>query len=164
MSWLNDIFSEFCFYGPFNITIIEPPHDKTNKMACVISKDSDQPRHAWVFAQSDQSSLFAWRKLGSFSYPLSAQRRLWPMPRLIWVFAEHTVILLVLSWDGSYHDRQMQGHCLIRWESRDHVSTYPLMSICFICVSRGFMTHSTFLGSCQASQSTYSHCDCSGQA
>ena len=25
--------------------IIEPPHDKTNKMACVLSKDSDSPRH-----------------------------------------------------------------------------------------------------------------------
>ena len=31
----------------------EPPHDKTNKMACVPSQDSDQP--AWASAQSDQS-------------------------------------------------------------------------------------------------------------
>ena len=34
-------------------------------------------RSAWAFAQSDQSPLSAWRKLGVLSYPLSAQRRLW---------------------------------------------------------------------------------------
>ena len=28
-----------------DILIIEPPHDKTNKMACAPSEDSDQPRH-----------------------------------------------------------------------------------------------------------------------
>ena len=32
------------------LTVHEPPHDKTNKMACAPSKDS-----AWAFAQSDQS-------------------------------------------------------------------------------------------------------------
>ena len=39
------------------------------------------------------------------SYPLSAQQRLWSdwaEPRLIWVFAGRTVILLVLSWSGSF--------------------------------------------------------------
>ena len=32
---------------PANITsqIFEPPHDKTNKMACTPSEDSDQPGH-----------------------------------------------------------------------------------------------------------------------
>ena len=38
----------------------EPQHDKTNKMTCVPSEDSDQPGHpptAWASAQSDQSSL-----------------------------------------------------------------------------------------------------------
>ena len=36
-------------------------------------------RSAWASAQSDQSSLSAWRKLGSLAtqYPLSAQWRLW---------------------------------------------------------------------------------------
>ena len=31
----------------------EPPHDKTNKMACAPSEDSNQS--AWASAQSDQS-------------------------------------------------------------------------------------------------------------
>ena len=34
------------------VTPYEPPHDKTNKMACAPSEDSDQPRH---LAQSHQS-------------------------------------------------------------------------------------------------------------
>ena len=49
--------------------IIEPQHDKTNKVACAPSKDADQTGR---------------------------------MPRLIWVFAGRTLILLVLSCRGSY--------------------------------------------------------------
>ena len=38
----------------------EPPHDKTNKMTCTQRRLIS----AWAFAQSDQSLLSAWRKLG----------------------------------------------------------------------------------------------------
>ena len=41
----------------------EPPHDKTNKMACA----QQGLRSAWASAQSDQSSLSAWRNLRSFA-------------------------------------------------------------------------------------------------
>ena len=41
-------------------TIIEPPHDKTNKMACVPSEDSDQPGHP-----SSLIRVFAVRSVGS---------------------------------------------------------------------------------------------------
>ena len=34
---------------------LEPPHDKTNKITCAPSEESDQP----ASAQSDQSSLCA---------------------------------------------------------------------------------------------------------
>ena len=80
-----------------------PSHDKTNKMT-VSSEDSDQPGHPpsliRVFAVCMKIVWF-------LSYPLSAQRRLWSdwadaQARLIWVFAGRTVILLVLSWSGSY--------------------------------------------------------------
>ena len=52
----------------------EPPRDKTNKVACVPSEDSDQPGH-WpslirVFA------AVRMKKGKVLSYPLSAQRRL----------------------------------------------------------------------------------------
>ena len=86
----------------------EPPHDKTNNVACVPNEDSDQPGHLpprlnWVFA-------VRMKKAWVLSYPMSAQRRLWSdwanaqadPPRLIWVFAWRTVILLVLSWGGSH--------------------------------------------------------------
>ena len=51
------------------------------------------------------SSLSAWRKLCVLSYPLNRSKNsdlTGLMPRLIWVFAGHTVILLVLSWGSSF--------------------------------------------------------------
>ena len=79
---------------------IEPPHDKTNKMTCAPSED----RSVWASARSDQTSLSAWRKFGSFAthwaHSEDSDKTGW-MPRLIWVFAGRTVILLVLSWAGS---------------------------------------------------------------
>ena len=49
----------------------EPPHDKTNKMACAPSEDSDQPGHPPRLIR-----VFAVRmkKAWVFSYPLSGQR------------------------------------------------------------------------------------------
>ena len=61
----------------------EPPHDKTSEMICAPTEDSDQPGHP--------SSLMSLHS--AFNGP---------GPRLIWVFAGHTVILLVFSWRGSY--------------------------------------------------------------
>ena len=53
---------------------VELPHDKTNKMACAPSEDSDQPGHLPSLIR-----VFAVRmmKAWTLSYPLSAQRRLW---------------------------------------------------------------------------------------
>ena len=54
--------------------LIEPPRDKTNKMACAPSEDSDQPGHPPSLIRD-----FAVRskKAMILSYPLSVQRRLW---------------------------------------------------------------------------------------
>ena len=48
----------------------EPPHDKTNKMACAPSEDSDQPGHPPSLIR-----VFAvhMKKAWVLSYPLSAQ-------------------------------------------------------------------------------------------
>ena len=56
-----------------SIKTFEPPHDKTNTMACAPSEDSDQPGH-----QPSLIRVFAFRmkKAWVISYPLSAQRRL----------------------------------------------------------------------------------------
>ena len=56
-------------------------------------------RSAWASAQSDQSSLSAWRKLGSLSHRLSAQRRLWSD----WADAQAD---LSLRWAHSHHNQQ----------------------------------------------------------
>ena len=52
----------------------EPPRDKTHKMACAPSEDSDQPGHPPSLIR-----VFAvhMKKAWILSYPLSAQRRLW---------------------------------------------------------------------------------------
>ena len=77
------------------------PHDKTNKMTCAPSKDSDKPGHPPSLIR-----VFAVRmkKGWVLIYPLSAQRRLWSD----WVDAQADlslnwapVISLVLSWGGS---------------------------------------------------------------
>ena len=78
------------------INIFEPPHDKTNKMACAPSSDSDQPGHL--------PSLISLRcpheeSLGPklpIEHTAKTDQTGW-MPRLIRVFAARTIILLVLS-------------------------------------------------------------------
>ena len=54
--------------------LYEPPHDKTNKMACAPTEDSDQPGHPPSLIRV---FLVRMRKAWVLSYPLSAQRRLW---------------------------------------------------------------------------------------
>ena len=68
--------TSFCYFTSLasKKSTYEPPRDKTNKMACAPSEDSEQPGHPpsliRVFAVHSKK---AW----VLSYPLSAQRRLW---------------------------------------------------------------------------------------
>ena len=59
-------------------------------------------RSAWASALSDQSSLSAWRKLESLAAHRAHREDSDQPARLIGVFAGRTVIMLVLSWGGSY--------------------------------------------------------------
>ena len=70
----------------------EPHRDKTNKMACAPSEDSDQPGHPPSLIR-----VFAVRmkKAWVLSYPISAQRRLWSD----WADAQAD---LSLSWAHSH--------------------------------------------------------------
>ena len=52
---------------------MEPPHDKTNKMACAPIEDSDQPGHPPSLIRVVTVRM---KKAWVLSYPLSAQRRL----------------------------------------------------------------------------------------
>ena len=82
----------------------EPPHDKTNKMVCAPSKDSDQPGHLPSLIR-----VFAVRmkKAWVLYYPLTAQQRLIRLGRCPG-WSESSLgahaILLILSWGGSYCD------------------------------------------------------------
>ena len=78
--------------------ILEPPHDKTNKLTFAPSKDSDQPGHPPSLIR-----VFAvhMKKQWVLSYPLSTQQRLWSD----WADRSSLgaqIILLVLSRGGSF--------------------------------------------------------------
>ena len=77
---------------------------------CAPREDSDQP----AAAQSDQSSLSAWRDLGPlathWAHSQNSDQTGW-MPRLIWVFAGGSLILLVLSWGGSFFSIFLRSFC-----------------------------------------------------
>ena len=81
----------------------EPPHDKTNKMTFAPSQDSDQPGHP-----PSQIRVFAvcMTKHWALSYPMSALQRLIRLGRCPgWSesLLGTQIILLVLSWKGSFH-------------------------------------------------------------
>ena len=90
-----------CSSSPLRYTF-ELRHDKTNKMRMHPANNqiSLGIRPVW-----SESSLSAWRNLGSsathwlYSEHSDQTER---MPRLIWVFAGRTLILLVLSCRGSF--------------------------------------------------------------
>ena len=69
-----------------------------------------------------ESSLSAWRKLGSLATYWAHNEdsgQTWRNPRLMWVFAGRTVILMVLSWGGSFlctkrHGRKTWNYKIFR--------------------------------------------------
>ena len=93
------------------IKVIELPHDKTSKMVCVPSKDSDQPGHLPSLIR-----VFTVHSVGSWAPNVSScgQQILWSD----WVdgrpgWSESSlgakIILLVLSWGGSFFFSQWQS-------------------------------------------------------
>ena len=56
------------------LTTNEPPHDKTNKMTCVPSKDSDQPWHPPNLIRVCAVHM---KKPWVLIYQMNTQRRLW---------------------------------------------------------------------------------------
>ena len=91
----------------------EPQYDKTNKMSVCPAKTqiSMGIRPVW-----SESSLSAWRKLGSLATHQAHSEdsdQTGRMPRLIWVFPRPTAILLVLSRHGSYEQVKRPGSTII---------------------------------------------------
>ena len=93
-------------------------------------------RSAWASAWCDQSSMSTWRKLGSLATHTAHSEnsdRTGRMPRLIWIFAGCTVILLVLSWGSSFLHLDMSHHvCYILTLMQDVISKRILINLCTI--------------------------------
>ena len=88
----------------------QPPHDKTNNVFVRPAKTqiSLGIRPVW-----SESSLSAWRKLGSLATHWAHSEdsdQTERMPRLIWVFAGRTATLLVLPRGGSFWENWGQHH------------------------------------------------------
>ena len=103
-------------YSRLNLDLInDPPHDKTNNVVVRHAKTqiSLGIRPVW-----SESSLSAWRNLRplaihwAHSEDSDQTRR---MPRLIWVFAGRTVILLLLSWGSSDFNNLLSD----TWQTED---------------------------------------------
>ena len=78
-------------------TLNEPRHDKTNEMSVGPAKTQIS---LGIRPVSSESSLSAWRKLGSLATYWAHSEdsdQTGRMPRLIWVFPGRTLSLLVLS-------------------------------------------------------------------
>ena len=87
-----------------------------------------------------ESFLSAWRKLGSLATHWAHSEdsdRTGRMPRLIWDFAGRTVILLVLSWGGSFvvlarlvSWAGLEFDCIGSWSLHAVSSTLPFLVFC----------------------------------
>ena len=95
-----DVASALVFGSGTSQCIIEPPHDKTNKVACAPSEDSEQPGHPPSLIRVFAVGI---KKEWVLGCPLSAQRRLRSSGCPGWFessLGAHAT-LLVLSWGGS---------------------------------------------------------------
>ena len=92
----------YMYLGYLGPSVYEPRHDKTNKMALRPAKTQIS---LGIRQICSESSLSAWRSIGSLATHWAHSEdsdQTGRMPRLIWVFAGRTLILLVLSCRGSY--------------------------------------------------------------
>ena len=99
--------SPIIIYSVCIILIFEPPHDKTNKMACAPSKDSNQPGHPPSLIRILTVRM---KKAWVLSYPLSAQWRLWSD----WADAQADLSL-----------RWVQSFCWFSHEVAHFLSNFP---------------------------------------
>ena len=113
----------------------DPRHDKTNKVSMRPAKTqiSLGIRPVW-----SESSLSAWRNFGLLATHWAHSEdsdQTGRMPRLIWVFAGRTLILLVLSCRGSNNSTGFQRDHVersvdrSRWKRHVHVPRINLLHL-----------------------------------
>ena len=79
---------------------IEPPHDKTNKVAVRLAKAQISLGIRPVWSESSLCAQWVDKDPSFLHADGEDSDQTGRMPRLIWVFAGRTLILLVLSWGG----------------------------------------------------------------
>ena len=84
------------------LTRYELPHDKTNNVAVRPVKTQISLGICPVWSESSLWAQWAAKDPSFLHADSEDSDQTGRMPRLIWVFAGRTVILLVLSWGGSY--------------------------------------------------------------
>ena len=84
------------------ISIIEPRHDKTNKMSLHPAKTQISLGIRRVLSESSLCAQWVAKGPNFLHEDSEDSDQAGRMPRLIWVFAGRTVTLLVLSWGDSY--------------------------------------------------------------
>ena len=84
--------------------VFEPPHVKTNKMTVRPAKTQISLGIRPVWSESSLCAQWIAKETSFLNADSEDSGQTGRMPRLIWVFAGRTVILLVLSWGGSFHD------------------------------------------------------------
>ena len=107
--WISETCKMFCVFIQIE-TQNEPRHDKTNKGAVRPAKTQIS---LGIHPVWSESSLSAWRKLGSLVTDWAHSKdsdQTGRMPRLIWVFVGRTVTLLVLSCCGSNQECPLAGN------------------------------------------------------
>ena len=86
--------------------IIEPWHDKTNKMSVRPVKTQISLGIRPVWSESSLCAQWVAKDPSCLHADSEDSDQTGRMPKLIWVFAWCTLILLVLSWGGSVHERK----------------------------------------------------------
>ena len=120
--------------------IIELPHDKTNKMACAPSQDSDQPGHPpsliRVFAVCMKK---AW-----VLHTAKTLIRLGGCPCWSETLLGAHAILLVLSWGGSYHwETFCCSFCPVFWMISPSETVPLIWFFTWLCIIL-FLSYPTF--------------------
>ena len=90
------IFVINAFYQP----LFEPDHDKTYNKTCATSKDSDQPAHLHTLIRVLADHICLLQPSGYPKRNKWEHLSYWRMFRLIWVFADHTGLIVgfVVCW------------------------------------------------------------------
>ena len=101
-SFYMDVISNFINHASCSVKQYEPPHHKTNKMTMRPAKTQISLGITPVWSESSLCTQWVAKDPNFLHADSKDSDQTGRMPRLIWVFAERTVTLLVLSRSGSY--------------------------------------------------------------